>query len=104
MKFGLKEEVIGKISGLLSKYPEINVAVIYGSRAKGNYKPGSDIDLSLKGDKISLETLFSIAGKLDDSSLPYLFDISIFNQINNPHLIEHINRVGQVFYKRKVQS
>jgi len=71
---------------------------LYGSRAKGNFKNGSDIDLTLKGDNISLTVLNSIVNQIDDLLLPYSFDLSIFNKITNPDLIEHISRVGLVFY------
>jgi predicted nucleotidyltransferase len=74
--------------------------VIYGSRAKGTFKPASDIDLTLLGEKLNLTIQYKIENDLDDLMLPYLFDISIFNQISNTDLVEHINRVGIVFFER----
>ena len=72
---------------------------MYGSRAKGNYTAGSDIDITLKGEELDLEQLNKINIDLDDLLLPYTFDLSILHQIANPDLIEHIERVGKVFYK-----
>jgi predicted nucleotidyltransferase len=98
MKSGLTSEVIEKIRNVLSKHKEISSAILYGSRAKGNFKPGSDIDLTLKGDKLDLSKLAKINSEIDDLSLPYTFDFSIYDQISNPDLLQHINRVGIKFY------
>ncbi len=100
MNFGLKKEVIERIGAVFSNFPEINEIIIYGSRAKGTQKEGSDIDLTFKGNLLNLEVLNKISSKLDDLLLPYTFDLSVFHQIDNPDLIEHINRVGKVFYKK----
>ena len=99
MKFGLKEKVIEQINSVFAKFPQVEEVVIYGSRAKGNYKKGSDIDLSLKGVDINLSLMHTIELEIDDLLLPYTFDISILRQISNPDFIEHINRVGLEFYK-----
>jgi len=74
---------------------------LYGSRAKGNYKPGSVIDLTLKGYGLDLKLINKISIALDDLLLPYTFDLSIYDSIDAPALIEHIRRVGIVFYKPK---
>ena len=99
MKFGLDEKVLDKIKDIFIKYPEIKEAVIYGSRAKGNYKNGSDIDISLKGENISLSLISSMESDIDDLLLPYTFDFSIFEKISNEELLEHIERVGVSIYK-----
>lgn len=83
----------------MERFEEIEEAILYGSRAKGNHKSGSDIDLSLKGGKLNLKVLNRISLDLDDLFLPYSIDISIYHQIDNPDLIEHIQRVGKVFYR-----
>ena len=98
MKFGLKESDIELIKSVFSKYLEVEKVVIYGSRAKGNFKEASDIDLTLFGDKLNLTIQQKIENDLDDLMLPYFFDISIFSQISNPDLIEHIELVGISFY------
>jgi predicted nucleotidyltransferase len=99
MKFGLRENIIQSIQDVFSAFPEVEEVIIYGSRAKGNYKPGSDIDLTVKGEKLGLSEVNTITLQLDNLMLPYIFDISVFKQISNPDLIEHINRVGIVFYQ-----
>jgi type I restriction enzyme S subunit len=99
MKFGLKESDIELIQTVLSNYKEVDKVLIYGSRAKGTFKPASDIDLTLLGEKLNLTIQYKIENDLDDLMLPYLFDISIFNQISNTDLVEHINRVGIVFFE-----
>lgn len=100
MKYGLKPEVIDHINRVFSGYPDINEAILYGSRAKGTQKSGSDIDLCLKGKNLKLPQLLKIETELDELLLPYKIDLSIFHALDNPDLIDHINRVGVVFYSR----
>ena len=97
MQFGLKEKVIEQINSVFAKYPQIEQVVLYGSRAMGNYKNGSDIDITLKGEGLNLTVLNKVGNELDDLLLPYVFDISIFSQISNPDLLKHIERVGVDF-------
>jgi predicted nucleotidyltransferase len=101
MSFGLTAEVTEKIRSVLSLHREVQSAILYGSRAKGNYKRGSDIDLTLVGEKLNLSELARISNELDDLSLPYTFDFSIYDQIKNIELLDHIKRVGKIFYSGK---
>ena len=99
MQYGLKKESIEKVNRIFAQYHKIEEVILYGSRAKGNYKPGSDIDLTLKGKELNLKLLNKISLELDDLLLPYTFDLSIYHHIKQPDLIDHIVRVGKVFYK-----
>ncbi len=94
---GLRPEQRRAIYEVLRRFPEVREATIYGSRAMGTYRPGSDIDLTLLG-AISLKTLNQIALALDDLLLPVDIDLCIFHEIENPRLREHIQRVGKLFY------
>ena len=99
MLYGLKNTIIEQINSIFSKYSKIEKVVLYGSRAKGNYKNGSDIDLVLYGNNLSSFFVNKLINEIDDLLLPYTFDISIFENISNQDLIEHINRIGVVFFK-----
>ena len=101
MKHGLPNETVERISAVLARFPEVDKAVLYGSRAKGTCKPGSDIDLSLSGDQLDGRILARIADQLDDLLLPYKIDLSIFGNISQRALIEHIQRVGVAFYEKQ---
>jgi predicted nucleotidyltransferase len=101
MQYGLKKETIEKVRRVFTSFDEIEEAILYGSRAKGNFKSGSDIDLTLKGEGLNLKILNEISLALDDLMLPYIFDLSIYHQIKDPDLIEHIDRVGRVFFSKK---
>lgn len=101
MRYGLNEHTIEKICSILANHPAIDKAVLYGSRAKGNFRPGSDIDLSLTGEGLSTKELSKIDSELDDLLLPYTIDLLIFNDLDHPKLIEHIERVGIIFYQRE---
>lgn len=100
MKYGLKPDVIERIKRALAAHPEVEQAVLYGSRAKGTYRAGSDIDLCLKGESLTLPLLLKIDNELDDLLLPYKIDLSTFHALDNPELIAHIQRVGAVFYSK----
>lgn len=105
MRYGLSDQVIAQIQAVLRKYPQVRRAVLYGSRAKGCYKPGSDIDLTLVGgDDLTLDVLHHISWELDELPLPYTFDLSLFHQIDDLDVIQHIQRVGVVFYEREELS
>lgn len=98
---GLTDGTVAQIHDVLARFPEVEKAVLYGSRAKGNYKPGSDVDLTLLGAGVTPKILGQIQGELEDGLLPYRFDVSIFSQIKQADMIEHIRRVGVVFYEKK---
>ncbi|MBL0190772.1 MAG: nucleotidyltransferase domain-containing protein [Saprospiraceae bacterium] len=101
MKFGLKKLQFDQIVTVFSNHKEIETVILYGSRAKGCQKPYSDIDITIVSDKINLTSLQKIEIELDDLMLPYKFDVSIYKTIQNKELLDHINRVGKVFYKRE---
>lgn len=101
MKFGLKEKTIQDICAVFKCYPQVERAILYGSRAKGNYKNGSDIDLTLHGTAdLTLNIVYKILEDIDELFLPYTIDLSIFEDIGDPDVIDHINRVGVTFYER----
>ena len=100
--FGLHSTDIDEIKKILKEFPEVDEAVIFGSRAIGNYKQGSDVDITIKGKNINIKTVSSILFKLNEESLmPYHFDIINYNSISNQMLIEHIERVGILFYSKE---
>ena len=102
-RFGLIESDVRAIHDILARYPQVKKCVIYGSRAKGNYKKGSDIDLTLQGGTdLNLDVLVRIMEDIDNLLLPYTLDISIFRCIETPDMIAHIKRVGILFYERTV--
>lgn len=101
MKYGLKENDINKIKTVFEKYHEIEKIILYGSRAKGNFRPNSDIDLTCIGENLTLKLLNKITWDLDDLLLPYTFDISNYQHIKQDDLLEHIGRIGIVFYQKK---
>jgi uncharacterized protein len=102
LRFGLKETTIQKICDVLARYPQVKKAVLYGSRAKGNYKKSSDIDLTLLGEEdLTLNIMYGIMGEFDNLLLPYTMDLSIFRDIKDEDVIAHIKRVGIPFYEKE---
>ena len=98
-EFGLPPATLETLRRILAEEPAVKKAVIYGSRAKGTYRPGSDIDLTLFGDGLDVDILGRIATRLHESPIPYQVDLSIFELIDHAGLREHIQRVGQPFYE-----
>jgi len=98
---GLSPETTEKINQVFARYSEIDQVCLYGSRAKDNYRLGSDIDLTVMGEALTTSALWKIEVELDDLLLPYKIDLSLFRQIENQALKEHIGRVGIDFYQRK---
>jgi predicted nucleotidyltransferase len=98
--FGLSSNNINKINSVFQQYPEINEVLIFGSRAKGNFRDNSDIDLAIKSKNISLSVLQQIEIKLEELYIPNYFDLVIYEKIENQELIEHINRVGKKIYEK----
>lgn len=100
MKFGLTQKDIKVIREVFQKFPEVEGAVIFGSRAMGNYKRGSDVDLAITG-KQGSKIADKIRGILnEETTLPYLFDIVFYESLESQELKEHIDREGKIFYER----
>ena len=97
---GLNEKECAVLQTLFAANARIAEVVLYGSRAKGNYKPFSDVDIVLIGDDLSRTDVNRLYAAIDDSSLPSKFDISLLTSLKNEELIAHIERVGITIYKR----
>ena len=100
LAFGLPDEALTKLRNVFAQNPDIECVWIYGSRAKGNFRPGSDVDLSLQAPGMDSTQLLPLIQRIDDLLLPYQVDLSLLHQIDNPDLRDHIARVGLVFWKR----
>ena len=98
-RFGLCELDIERLCAVFREHPEIRRVLMYGSRAKGNYRRGSDIDIAIVGN-MDDRTLSQVATELDDLLLPYQIDIAAYEGIQTPELKSHIDRVGQTLYER----
>ena len=100
-EFGLETMEMDKIIMSIASIDGVDKAVIYGSRAKGNYKPFSDVDISLVGKSLSYSDLLRLHSIIDDLLLPYEIDLNIFDLIQNENLKEHILRCGRVIYESR---
>ncbi|WP_257350800.1 nucleotidyltransferase domain-containing protein [Pseudalkalibacillus decolorationis] len=99
--YGLMQTDIEYIKQALSQFTDIKKAIIFGSRAHGNYKKGSDVDLAICGEEISDNTVYNLNDLLNEVyPLPYFFDLLHYEHINNEYLLEHINTEGKVIYIR----
>ena len=98
--YGLSDTVITDICCVFRRYPNIEKVLIFGSRAKGTYSEGSDIDLAAIGDDITFNQLMDINIQIEDLGLLYKVDVVDYNKNIDTPIGEHINRVGKPFYER----
>lgn len=100
MKFGLEVQVIENIISVLEQQPKVDKAFVFGSRAKGNYRPDSDIDIAIKGNGITTDDIIAISVAIETNRITHKFDLIDYDSIKEPALKEHIDRVGIEFYSR----
>ncbi len=100
MKYGLTDDELNQLREVFARNGRIGQAILYGSRAKGNYKPFSDIDITLVGPDLTLDDLRLLMRAIDDLLLPYEVDLSLFAGLKNEPLKDHIRRVGVVLYRQ----
>lgn len=99
--FGLLDRDLKFILEAVNKYSEIEEVVVFGSRAMGNYKKASDVDLALIGEKVDRKIVRRLSDDLNEEyPLPYFFDVVIYKDISNEELKKHIDSVGKSIYKR----
>ncbi|WP_425636611.1 nucleotidyltransferase family protein [Algoriphagus yeomjeoni] len=102
-KFGLLDSDLEAILSVLSNHAQVESAYIFGSRAKGNYKNGSDVDIAMKGEGIDFDTVSQISYFLnEETNMPYKFDVLNYHTIKEPDLLEHIDRVGVEIYSQEL--
>ena len=101
--FGLSEKTIEILRKYFVKIPQIEMVKIYGSRAIGNFRNGSDVDFAIFG-TVDKNLIKQIAYEIDELETPYMFDITDYNTIQNEELKNHIDRVGKIFFERQVET
>ncbi|MDR0473268.1 MAG: nucleotidyltransferase domain-containing protein [Treponema sp.] len=105
MQYGLSDNTLDILDSIFRKYSDIKQVILYGSRAKGNFRAGSDIDLTLiTGADFTFTDLLHITGDFDDSDMPYFVDVSIYDKLSNPYLKAHIDCAGKVLYTAKLNT
>lgn len=98
--YGLSDTVIADICSVFRHFPNIDKVLIFGSRAKGTYSEGSDIDLAAVGENISFNQLMDINIRIEDLGLLYKVDVVDYKKNVETPIGEHINRVGKLFYQK----
>lgn len=94
MPYGLPDHVIEKLKAVFTADPRVQKVWLYGSRALGKERTGSDIDLCIEGQALRVDDLFAIEVRIDDLLLPWKVDLSLMHKIDSPALLEHIQRAG----------
>lgn len=97
-RYGLTDRDMKTIQSILQSCPEINSVHLFGSRAKGNHRLGSDVDLAIMNEGVSEKSISKLRDQFEESTLPYRIDLVDFNKLKKREFIEHIERVGVPFY------
>lgn len=100
MPYGLHTEQLIEIQHTIAGNPNVTEAILFGSRAKGNQRSGSDVDIVLKGDQLTFDDILNIGVQFEESYLPFTFDVILFDHIKESELLDHIERVGANIFKR----
>lgn len=97
--FGISDRSYSYIISYLKKQPQVEEVILFGSRAKGNYKKGSDIDLAIKGKACTPELAVDIESFINEvMTIPYNVDVVDYNSLKKKELKEHIDRVGILLF------
>ena len=88
------------IQSIFQSFPEVKTVHLFGSRAKGNYRLGSDVDLAIMNRGLGSRTLARLKSRFEESTLPYKIDLVDFNNLTKHEFIEHIQRVGIPFFRQ----
>jgi hypothetical protein len=97
---GINQKSTDILNSIFSKYEEVNEVILYGSRAKGNYHERSDVDMVINNSNLDRHILGKIILDINNSNFPNTVDIQLFENLKNKKLIDHIHRVGVLFYKK----
>ena len=100
MRYGLTERTISDLNEVFHSFDDISGVILYGSRAKGDFHEGSDIDFAVIGKDIDLSLLHEVELAIDELCLPYEIDLTNYHTLENRDLISHIDRVGKLFFQR----
>ncbi len=100
--YGLSDEIIQSLREVFREQPNVREVILFGSRAKGNYTTGSDIDLAVRADNLSFRQLMDIHARIEDLELLYKVDVINYDKVAGTPIGEHIDRVGRILYQRDV--
>lgn len=99
---GLLDRDMKCILEAIGEFEEIESVILFGSRAMGNYKKGSDVDIAVTGRDVKRETISKLSESLNEVyPLPFFFDVINYGEISNDNLKEHIDTYGIKIYERK---
>ncbi len=100
MKFGLAQHIIDNLITVFEQHPKVDKALVFGSRAKGNYRPDSDIDIAIKGQDLNTDDIIAMSVAFEEKGITHKIDLINYQSIQEPDLKDHIDRVGVEFYSR----
>lgn len=100
-QFGFSDEVLAQIRSIFAQFKRIRRVQVFGSRALGHYREGSDIDLAISGESLSMDELLALRVRMDELDLPYRFDLVLLDQVTDASLLDRVSRVGVTIFARQ---
>jgi len=100
MKFGLEQHIIDNLIAVFEQHSKVDKAIVFGSRAKGNYRPDSDIDIAIKGQDLNTDDIIAMSVAFEEKGITHKIDLINYDTIKEPDLKDHIDRVGIELYSR----
>ena len=82
--------VLDMLIKVFTRYPHIDKVVLFGSRARGDYKRTSDIDLCIYGDMLTKRCRYDIRDEIEELETFYSFDVVFFDELEKDLFIKSI--------------
>ena len=92
MKYGLKQEILEQILDITRNYKQYKFK-LFGSRARGDYKRTSDIDIAIF-ENVEKQDEYKIRNEFDELDIIYQVDLVFVNEITKKELLDSIIRDG----------
>ena len=96
---GLSRRIVDSLLETFSRYPKVERVIIYGSRARGDYRPGSDIDLAVIAPKMRFDEFSRLWNEIDELPIAFNIDLLHLDTLENQALKEAIDDSGKAIYE-----
>jgi len=101
VKYGLKDEYIQTFLEIIAKFDNVEKVALFGSRATGNHKKASDVDIVIFGENVNAALACAIKFEIEEETIiPYFFDVIAYQVIKNEKLKEHIDKKSIILWNK----
>ena len=101
MSDGLKERHRKAVIDIIAANVRVERAVLFGSRCTGSFRPASDVDVALFGDRLSMSDQIALAAAMEDLTIPQRVNLLLYGTVGSTALRKHIETEGIEWYRRR---